>query len=211
MRHHRNAPTYISAIAIALVASGCHVNRPYEPTPPAESASALETLKSLPSLEDTQTQLQSAIDQIASTASAHRLARVVTVTGTFNPSRLGGSVVPREPVVGRSCAAWLSDRTRGTGTCASRGAPLAFPSSRPCSACRSYQKRPGHVDSVGETRRGEFYRRDSGVSSRVGPPPAQEVLGSPEAKSLRAVELDPAPPCPSNASAPPPRDPSPRE
>lgn len=70
MRHHRNAPTYISAIAIALVASGCHVNRPYEPTPPAESASALETLKSLPSLEDTQTQLQSAIDQIASTASA---------------------------------------------------------------------------------------------------------------------------------------------
>jgi hypothetical protein len=45
------------------------VSQPYEPTPPTDAAKALETLKSLPSFEDTQAQVQDAITQITAAAS----------------------------------------------------------------------------------------------------------------------------------------------
>lgn len=54
--------------AIALATGGCHVSQPYEPTPPTDSAKALGVLKSLPSLEETQAQVQAAITQITATA-----------------------------------------------------------------------------------------------------------------------------------------------
>ena len=58
-----------TAAAIALAVGGCHVNQPYEPTPPTIAAKATEVLKSLPSFEDTQTQVQAAITQITTTTS----------------------------------------------------------------------------------------------------------------------------------------------
>lgn len=42
------------------------MSNPYEPTPPQDSAKALEELKTFPSLEDTKTQLQNAIESIKS-------------------------------------------------------------------------------------------------------------------------------------------------
>ncbi|ORW02542.1 LppA family lipoprotein [Mycobacterium kyorinense] len=45
------------------------MKQPYEPTPPTDAATALEVLKSLPSFEDTQAQVQAAIDQIKAAAS----------------------------------------------------------------------------------------------------------------------------------------------
>ncbi len=45
------------------------MNQPYEPTPPTAAAKATEVLKSLPSFEDTQTQVQAAITQITTTTS----------------------------------------------------------------------------------------------------------------------------------------------
>jgi hypothetical protein len=61
---------------IALTAGGCHVSQPYEPTPPTDAAKALGVLKSLPSLEDTQAQVQAAITQI--TAAASQLIPAIT-------------------------------------------------------------------------------------------------------------------------------------
>lgn len=46
------------------------MEQPYPPTPSSDAAHALQRLKALPSLEDTKTQLQSAMDAIAAAASA---------------------------------------------------------------------------------------------------------------------------------------------
>ncbi|MGV0625698.1 LppA family lipoprotein [Mycolicibacter minnesotensis] len=43
--------------------------QPYEPTSPSVAAEALEVLKSLPSFEDTQAQVQAAMDEITAAAS----------------------------------------------------------------------------------------------------------------------------------------------
>lgn len=43
--------------------------KPYEPTPPTEAADALNELKSLPSFEETKTQVQNAVNEITSAAS----------------------------------------------------------------------------------------------------------------------------------------------
>jgi hypothetical protein len=52
----------------ALLATGCDVSEPYPPTPSTDAAHALEQLRSLPSLEETKTQVQAAIDEITSAA-----------------------------------------------------------------------------------------------------------------------------------------------
>ncbi len=56
-------------VAIAITTTGCHVSQPYPPTPSTEATKALDQLKSLPSLEDTRTQVQAAMDEITATAS----------------------------------------------------------------------------------------------------------------------------------------------
>ncbi|WP_307857429.1 LppA family lipoprotein [Mycobacterium sp. SM1] len=56
-------------VATALTTAGCHVKQPYEPTPPTDAAKALEVLKTLPSLEDTTSQVDAAMNEITSAAS----------------------------------------------------------------------------------------------------------------------------------------------
>jgi hypothetical protein len=56
-------------LTVALAVTGCQVSKPYEPTPSSEAAKALTDLQSLPSLQDTTTQLQVAVNDIASAAS----------------------------------------------------------------------------------------------------------------------------------------------
>lgn len=51
----------ISFIALALLATGCHLNDPYEPTEAIEASKAADTLNQLPSLEDTYAQMEAAI------------------------------------------------------------------------------------------------------------------------------------------------------
>jgi Lipoprotein confined to pathogenic Mycobacterium len=46
------------------------VEKPYEPTPSTDATKALQELKSLPSLEDAKNQVQGAIDEITTAASA---------------------------------------------------------------------------------------------------------------------------------------------
>lgn len=60
----------LAALAVtALAATGCHVNQPHDPAPSTDPAKALATLKSLPSFEDTQTQVQAAMAEITAAAS----------------------------------------------------------------------------------------------------------------------------------------------
>ena len=55
-------------VAIAITTSGCHMENPDAPTPSTDTAKALDELKSLPSLEDTQTAVQNAMNEITTTA-----------------------------------------------------------------------------------------------------------------------------------------------
>jgi hypothetical protein len=55
-------------VAAVLAATGCQVEKPYEPTPSTQATQALEELKALPSFEDTKVQVQAAIDEITTTA-----------------------------------------------------------------------------------------------------------------------------------------------
>lgn len=55
-------------MAIAITTTGCHVENPDAPTPSTEPAKALDELKSLPSLEDTQAAVQHAMNEITSAA-----------------------------------------------------------------------------------------------------------------------------------------------
>ena len=59
----------VTAITIAIITTGCHVEQPDPPTPPSQATQALDELKSLPSLEDTVKQVQNAIDEITTAAS----------------------------------------------------------------------------------------------------------------------------------------------
>ena len=47
--------------SVALLGTGCHVSNPYKPTDAGQASQAADALKTLPSLEDTHTQLESAI------------------------------------------------------------------------------------------------------------------------------------------------------
>ena len=48
-------------VSIALLATGCHVTDPYKPTDTGQASQAADTLKSLPSLEDTHTEVEFAL------------------------------------------------------------------------------------------------------------------------------------------------------
>jgi len=65
---HRYGLLSAVVMAIAMTATGCQVERPDAPTPSIDAAKALTQLKSLPSLEDTQTAVQNAMNEIASAA-----------------------------------------------------------------------------------------------------------------------------------------------
>lgn len=57
----RSASVCAALVSTALLATGCHVNNPYQPTDPTEATKAAAALTSLPSLEDTQAQVEAAI------------------------------------------------------------------------------------------------------------------------------------------------------
>ncbi|MEU9805404.1 LppA family lipoprotein [Mycobacterium sp. NPDC050853] len=98
---NRKAIGCIAAI-IFLTMTGCHVNTPYEPTPPDESAKALQELKTLPSLEDTKTQLQDTIESIT-TAASKTLATTNTWSNQDNGETAGCSnLKPYDQSDGRS-------------------------------------------------------------------------------------------------------------
>ena len=64
----RSGLLYAAVVALTLAATGCHMDNPYQPTPTTDTAKALDELKALPSLEDTKTHVQAAMDQITATA-----------------------------------------------------------------------------------------------------------------------------------------------
>lgn len=64
-----NAILRAATLAALLAVTGCHVDKPYEPTPPSVAGQALQQLKALPSLEDTTAQVQAAMDEITAAAS----------------------------------------------------------------------------------------------------------------------------------------------
>ncbi|GAB5019736.1 hypothetical protein JHV675_26280 [Mycobacterium avium subsp. hominissuis] len=84
-QRHRILCTAVAAIALA--AGGCHVNQPDAPTPPNDAAKALQVLKSLPSFEDTQAQVQAAMNEI--TAAAGKVVPSVTWETPHEGSGLG--------------------------------------------------------------------------------------------------------------------------
>lgn len=55
-------------VGLALLATGCDVSEPYPPTPSTDAEQALDQLRSLPSLEETKTQVQAAVDEITAAA-----------------------------------------------------------------------------------------------------------------------------------------------
>jgi hypothetical protein len=59
----------ICATVLLALTTGCNAKEPYPSTPSTEAAQAQEQLDSLPSLEETTTQVQAAIDEITSAAS----------------------------------------------------------------------------------------------------------------------------------------------
>lgn len=72
--------------------------KPYEPTPPTEAAKALEQLKMLPSFEDTQTQVQTAMSEI--TAAASKVVPGIRWT-TPQPGTTGNCERPYEQTDGQ--------------------------------------------------------------------------------------------------------------
>jgi Lipoprotein confined to pathogenic Mycobacterium len=85
--------------ATALAAGGCQVSQPSEPTPPTIAAKALEALKSLPSFEETQTQVQTAMNEITSVAS--QLIPTITWEAASNAD-IGNCSNPYEQSDGQS-------------------------------------------------------------------------------------------------------------
>ncbi len=67
--HPRRLTGLLPALAaVTLTATGCHVTGAYDPTPADDATKAAAVLASLPSFEDTQGQVQAAIDEVKSAA-----------------------------------------------------------------------------------------------------------------------------------------------
>lgn len=69
MSPHQPRRCLSAVLVIVALTAGCHVSQPYEPTPPSVAAEALNVLRSLPSLEETQSQVQAVMDEITTAAS----------------------------------------------------------------------------------------------------------------------------------------------
>ena len=87
-RHHHDRRMLLgSAIAVVLTMTGCHMTNPHQPTGPSEATKAAANLKSLPSLEDTETQLHATIEQVG--AKARSIDPTLTWRWLDEPSRAG--------------------------------------------------------------------------------------------------------------------------
>lgn len=85
VRHQFSAITCLALIA--LLATGCHVTNPYKPTDAGHASQAADALKTLPSLEETHTQVQSAIEKLGQQITA--IAPSVTWEWRRTDSRAG--------------------------------------------------------------------------------------------------------------------------
>lgn len=74
-----------AGVVVLVLATGCDVNQQYQPTPSTDAAQAVEELRSLPSLEETTTKLQEALDSITAAAS-QRIPSIVWINGTNEDS-----------------------------------------------------------------------------------------------------------------------------
>lgn len=85
VRHQLSAITCFASIA--LLATGCHVSNPYKPTDAGHASQAADALKTLPSLEETRTQVESAIEKLGQQITA--IAPSVTWEWRREDSRTG--------------------------------------------------------------------------------------------------------------------------
>lgn len=85
MRHHRTRCLIESGAVLLALVTGCDVNQPYQPTPSTDAAQAVDQLRSLPSLEETATKLQAALDAITAAAS-QRIPSIIWINGTNEDS-----------------------------------------------------------------------------------------------------------------------------
>lgn len=60
----RRISAFTCFASIAIIATGCHVTNPHKPTDPSQASQTATALESLPSLEATHQQVQSAIEQL---------------------------------------------------------------------------------------------------------------------------------------------------
>jgi predicted LppA-like lipoprotein len=81
MRRHR-LRGFVSGCAVVLtLLTGCNMNQPYQPTPSTDAAQANDELRKLPSLEETTTKLESALNSITAAAS-QRIPSIIWINGT---------------------------------------------------------------------------------------------------------------------------------
>ncbi len=104
---NRGRCTTFSAVlaALAISTTGCHVEQSDAPTPSTDPARATQRLSSLPSLEDTRFQLESAISDITS-AATREVPHIVWTTATNADS--GSCPAPYDQTDGQS--AYLANR-----------------------------------------------------------------------------------------------------
>jgi hypothetical protein len=105
MRQHR-VRGFVGGCAVVLtLVTGCDVNQPYQPTPSTDAAQASEELRKLPSLEETTTKLEGALNSITAAAS-QRIPSIIWINGTNDDS--GSCPAPYDKSDGMS--AYLPNR-----------------------------------------------------------------------------------------------------
>ena len=105
IRSRYRLPAGTVIVAIAITTTGCHVEQPYTPAPSTAASQASADLKSLPSFEDTKSQLLAAIDEIT-TATSQKIPDAVSETATNADS--GSCPAPYDQSDGQS--AYLPNR-----------------------------------------------------------------------------------------------------
>ena len=88
----------LAALIVAIATPGCHVSQSDAPTPSTDAAQALDQLKTLPSLEDTTTQVQRVLDEITAAASKS-IPSIVWITA--NNEDTGNCGAPYEQTDGK--------------------------------------------------------------------------------------------------------------
>ena len=68
--HAQRLGVFVWVVAITVGATGCHVSSPHLPTDPGQTSEVAPALTALPTLEDTQAQITSAIERVGQQISA---------------------------------------------------------------------------------------------------------------------------------------------
>ena len=89
----------LTLAAVALTTAGCHMTGPSDPTPPSNTVKAAQVLQSLPSLEDTQNQVQAAVADIK-TAVDRLIPAITWWTATEGSGLRSDCMTPYEQSMG---------------------------------------------------------------------------------------------------------------